>query len=134
MHPIPCSLWRFSQLYRNYLPYCRTVVLMASKLFSRPYAIICPMGKLVTDSIAIHLVLFCRVNDATRQNMWKSFHNSLGHDTYTSLTNMYYRDQIIEMLSGFSTSIMSESQRVQCFKLMLRYMHHLAKCLNYLLM
>ncbi len=39
---IPCSIWRFGQIYRHYLPYCKTAATIIGKLCSSKYLVHCP--------------------------------------------------------------------------------------------
>jgi uncharacterized membrane protein YesL len=59
---LPCNAWRFSQLYRDYLPYCRTIVFVVSHLYSHDYIRICPVCRRLSQSVVYHVLLFCPIN------------------------------------------------------------------------
>jgi hypothetical protein len=128
---IPCSIWRFCEIYRDYLTYCRTVVVIMSKLFSRDYDTICIKCKMSTNAIAEHLVLFCLRNDSLRQNMWKNLHKYVGDELYEQLCNLSPRNQLIEIISGLISFELDDITRVNCFKMIIRFIHYMCKTLMF---
>lgn len=66
LDPETCDLWNFSRSYCTYLPYYRTTATVSAKLFTYPYIMICPKGRVPADE---HVILFCPVNSVFRYNL-----------------------------------------------------------------
>ena len=127
----PNSIWYFSQLYRDYLPYCRTVIFIIGKLFARKYLTVCPKCKLITETVVEHLILFCSSNNTLRHSLLCKIHKLCGLIKYDQLCNLSASNQIIELVSGFPSLNMSDKQTVTISKTTFRYLHHMTKSLNF---
>ena len=126
----PNSIWYFSQLYRDYLPYCRTVTFIIGKLFARKYSTICPKCNLITDTVAEHLILFCSANNTLRHSLLCNIHKICGSNKYDQLCNLSPLNQIIELVSGFPSLNMYDKQTVAISKTTFRHLHHMTKSLR----
>ena len=121
----PCSIWYFGQQYRNYLPLCKTLMIIIGKMFSRPYTVICPECNLTTDNIVEHMILRCNTKEVERYRLWVKLHRLLGRENYDSMCELKPLEQVIEMLAGFPEMQLSDQARIDCFKVVARQMHSL---------
>ena len=131
---LPNSIWYFSQLYREYLPYCRTVIFLIGKLFSRKYLTVCPKCNLITETVAEHLILFCSSNNTLRHALFTDIHKICGSNVYDTLCNMNAFNQILELVSGCPSLNMTDKQTVALSKITFRHFHHMVKALRYMLL
>jgi hypothetical protein len=129
---LPFSLWRLSQLYRDMLPFCKTVMLAIGRYFSRKYLTVCPACKGLTDSVVEHLVLFCITNDSNRHNLWCCVHEALGNINFENYCNRQPHDQIIEMFTGFTLVDLDEKIRIRLMQKTCRLLHYMCKPLTFL--
>jgi hypothetical protein len=125
----PFSMWHFSRLYRDNLQYCRTVMLLVGRFFSRKFNTACPKCKLVTDCVVEHLILFCITNDSLRHILWRNIHEILGICNFENFCSLTLQDQIIEMLTGFVLFEIDDNKRIRIIKMTCRFIHYMCKSL-----
>ena len=130
---IPNSVWYVAQIYRDYLPYCRTVIFIIGKLFSRKYLTVCPKCNSITETVAEHLILFCSSNNTLRHTLFSNIHNICGSIMYDKLCNMNASYQILELVSGCPSLEMPDKQTIAISKTTFRSFHHMTKALRYML-
>ena len=128
----PSNAWRFAQLYRDYLPYCKTLILLIGRLFSRKYLTSCPKCHIIIDDIVTHLVLFCINNNHHQDRLWCRLHTALGNKSYNALCQLMPEQQIIEIISGYPSLQITADIRVLCFKVTLIQLHKMSSLLRFI--
>ena len=126
----PCSIWGFSRESREYTNRCITVMNLLSRSFGFSYDKLCILCGSQTDSIAIHLNMYCRINCSARVTLWNSLYAYLGRDNYEIFINLTPREQCIEMLVAKPSFALSDSERKECFTQIFVLLHKLGKSLR----
>ena len=83
-----------------------------------------------TDSIAIHLIMYCRNNCHAGVALWNSLYVYLGRDNYEIFINLTPREQCIEMLAALPSFALSDSERKECFTQIIVWWHKLGSSLR----
>ena len=97
---IPCLIWEFSKDNREHTNRSITVMNLLSRLFGFSYNKMCTLCGSQTDSIAVHLIMYCRNNCSVRTRLWNTLYVYLGHDNYEIFIDLTPREQCIEMFAS----------------------------------
>ena len=78
----PCVIWEFSKEYRGHTHRCLTVMNLVSKLFDFSYSTKCILCGSETESITIHLIIYCKNDTSVHLKLWNSLYFNLGQENY----------------------------------------------------
>ena len=112
----PCSLWKFAQIYPQYKRGCTSAMTAISKYFSEKYVTQCTGCNIVTDSLTLHLVMFCKCHEKNRLKLWMKLSNILGVPMFNLLSDLLLEEQLLNLLHGFISFDMTDSERVNALK------------------
>ena len=90
-------------------------MILLSRLFGFSYDKMCILCGVQTDSIAVHLIMFCRNNCVVQSRLWKTLYMYLGQHNYDQFIALTPREQCIEMLAFLSSFNIPETIRKDCF-------------------
>lgn len=109
------SIWIFQRHFPVYKTQCFSLFKLMCKYFERKYPIVCDYCKTVTYEYALHKVFHCLHYDNIRYSLWTKLISLLGHNYFRMLSGMSIENQLIEMLSGFTSFDINDNIRIQCF-------------------
>ena len=70
----PCPIWEFCKENWEHKNRSITVMDLLSRLFGLSYDKMCILCGLQTDSIAVHLIMYCRNNCSVRTRLWNTLY------------------------------------------------------------
>ena len=79
------------------------------------YDKMCILCGVQTDSIAVHLIMYCRNNCAVRSRLWKTLYMYLGQQNYDQFIALTPREPCIEMFAFLPSFNLPETIRKDCF-------------------
>ena len=129
---IPCLIWEFSKDNREHTNRSITVMNLLSRFFGFSYNKMCTLCGSQTDSIAVHLIMYCRINCSVRTRLWNTLYVYLGHDNYEIFIDLTPREQCIEMFASLPAFTLTESIRKECFTQIIILLHKLGRSLRLL--
>ena len=126
----PCPIWEFSKENREHTNRSITVMNLLSRLFGFSYDKMCILCGLQTDSIAVHLIMYCRGNCSVRTRLWNTLYTYLGQDNYELFIDLTPREQCIEILASLPSFTLTESTRKECSTQIIIFLHKLGSSLR----
>ena len=96
----PCVIWEFSKECREHTNRCITVMNLMSRLFGFNYNTKCILCGSETESITIHLIMYCQNNYSVQLKLWNSLYFNLGQDNFEVFINLSPKEQCIEMFAA----------------------------------
>ena len=126
----PCVIWEFSKKCREHTNRCITVMNLMSRLFGFNYNTKCILCGSETESITIHLIMYCQNNYSVQLKLWNSLYFNLGQDNYEAFINLSPKEQCIEMFAALPSFSLSDAERKQCFTLIIVQLHKLGSSLR----
>ena len=118
----PCVIWELRKKCLEHTNRCITVM---SRLFGFSYYTMCILCGLQTDSLAIHLIMYCRSNSSVRFQLWNCLHVCLGQNNYDLFINLTPKEQCIEMISALPSFCLSGAKRKECYTQVIILLHKL---------
>ena len=102
---------------------------LMSRLFGFNYNTKCILCGSETESITIHLIMYCQNNYSVQLKLWNSLYFNLGQDNYEAFINLSPK-QCIEMFAALPSFSLSDAERKQCFTQIIVQMHKLGSSLR----
>lgn len=127
----PCAIWQFSRENYEYTYQCITVMNLLSRLYSCQYRKLCILCGTETDSIALHLIMFCSGNSTFRNRMWNQLYVCLGFGDYQNFISRSHIEQCNELFTGLQSMTLSEVKKKECLTIIVKALHNLGKSLRF---